>query len=47
MGGRGSSSLSVKGATKNARGGAKLSVSQLLMTPEMEFGRRRLQTQLV
>ena len=37
MGGRGSSSLSVKGATKNARGGAKLSVSQLLMTPEMEL----------
>lgn len=37
MGGRGSSSLSVKGATKNARGGAKLRASQLLMTPEMEL----------
>lgn len=37
MGGRGSSSLSVKGATKNARGGAKLSVSQLLMTPGMQL----------
>lgn len=37
MGGRGSSSLSVKSGTKNARGGAKLGASQLLMTPEMEL----------
>lgn len=37
MGGRGSSSLSVKGSIRKARGGARSGVSQLLMTPEMEL----------